>query len=124
MAMQENSSGDAETMLDVTLECLSLEREAERVECNAVADKLSPSEQQRRGMALNRLKVLSVETVLFGRVQLTLQLPGGRQLPPTKLTNGALVALRPSGALAATAATGTVTALHAASISVLSLIHI
>ena len=67
---------------------------AERIECNAVADALSPAEQQRRGTALNRLKVLPTETVLFGRVQITLQLAGGRPLPPTKLTNGALVALK------------------------------
>lgn len=105
-------------MLDMAMECLDLEREAEREECNALADSLSPAEQQRRGTAMHRLKVLSVETVLFGRVQLTLQLSGGRQLPPTKLTNGALVALRPASVLAAGAATGTVTALRATSISV------
>ena len=113
--MEDNAS---ETMMDTYLECLALEREAERAECNAVADTLTPAEQQRRGMALHKLRIASIETVLFGRVQLTLQLSGGRPLPPTKLSGGALVALRPATTLAAGAASGTVTALRASSISV------
>ena len=107
-------------LVERTIECLSLEREAERLECCALADTLSIAEAQRRGVALHKLRIASQETALFGRVMLTLQLPAGRPLPPTKLTSGAMVALRPaSGAVAAADATVcTVTALRATSISV------
>ena len=60
------------TPLDDWLECLALEREAEREECDAIADSLPPRELERRGIAIHRLKVASTETVLFGRAQLTL----------------------------------------------------
>ena len=108
----------ASTPLDGWLECLALEREAEREECNAIADTLPQRELERRGIAIHRLKIESTETVLFGRAQLTLQLSGGRPLPPTKITTGTMIALRPANAAAATATVGTVTALRPTSMSV------
>ena len=100
------------------LDCLSLEREAERDECLALQDSLGPHALQQRGLALNKLRLLSVETALFGRTLLTLHLPAGRSLPPTKLSSGAMVALRPSIAPATSAITGTVTALKEAVVCV------
>lgn len=109
---------DGSSLLTTTLECIALERDAEREECCLLADSVPVAEQQRRGVALFRLHVASSETALFGRVQLTLQLSAGRPLPPTKLSIGAMVGLRSSSAQAATAATGTVTAVRASSLSV------
>ena len=108
----------ATTFIERALACVALEREAERAECCTVADSMSPGEQQRRGLALFKLRIASAETALFGRVALTLQLSGGRPLPPTKISVGTMVGLRPGSALAATAATGTVTALRTATITV------
>jgi ATP-dependent RNA/DNA helicase IGHMBP2 len=109
---------DGEARLATALECLGLERDAERLECDAVADTLSAAEQARRGLALHKLRVEAVETALFGRVMITMHLSGGRPLPQTKLSTGAMVALRPSAMQAAGAATGTVTALRGTTISV------
>ena len=84
--MSDNTTADQAdpTPLDGWLECLALEREAEREECNAIADTLPQRELERRGIAIHRLKIESSETVLFGRAQLTMQLSGARPLPPTK----------------------------------------
>lgn len=91
------------------LECLALEREAEKDECTALHDSLPLAEQQRRGIALHRLRVSAFESALFGRTLVTLQLTGGRPLPPSKLSSGAMVGLRPASTSATTALVGTVT---------------
>ena len=85
------SDMDGEARLASALECLALERDAERLECDAIADTLSAAEQARRGLALHRLRVEAVETALFGRVMITMHLPGGRALPQSKLSTGAMV---------------------------------
>ena len=112
------SSTFEEALLDRFKECLALEREAERAECDALQEALPAKELERRGIALHKLRILSVETALFGRASVTLQLSGGRPLPPTKLSPGAMVALRPAAAAAAAASTCTVTAVRAASLTV------
>ena len=105
-------------LLQTSLECLSLEREAERDECLAMHEALGAHALQQRGLALHRLRLLSVESGLFGRTLLTLQLPAARALPPTKFSSGAMVALRPASASAAGAVTGTVTALKETAVCV------
>ena len=110
-------------LLESTLACLALEREAERAECLELQDNLPPRELERRGLGLHRLRVCEVETALFGRVQLKLGLMGGRSLPPTRLTPGATVAIRPAGAASAASAsspvlTGTLTRIGDASVGV------
>ena len=95
-----------------TLECLSFEREAEKQECLNLHEAMGPHALQQSGLALHRLRVASLESALFGRTLLTLQLTGSRPLPPTKLTGGAMVAMRPAAAPATSSITGTVTALR------------
>ena len=101
-----------------TLECLSLEREAEKQESLSLHEAMGLQALQQSGLALHRLRVASVESALFGRTLVVLQLTAKRPLPPTKLTAGAMVAMRPAAAPAASALTGTVTALREAEIHV------
>ena len=109
----------SEALLESTLACLALEREAERAECLELQDNLPPRELERRGLGLHRLRVSEVETALFGRVQFTLRLMGGRSLPPTRLTPGATVAIRPAAATASSPVlTGTLTRIGDASVGV------
>ena len=95
----------------VALECLSLEREAEKEESAALQDSLPMAELTRRGIALHRLRVTDLEAALFGRTLVKLQLTGARALPPSKLSSGAMVGLRPASASTASALVGTVTRL-------------
>ena len=107
-----------EMLLERFRSCLALEREAERGECDTLQESLPAKELERRGIALHRLRILSTETALFGRASITMQLSGGRPLPPTKLSPGAMVSLRPAAAAAAAASTCTVTAVRATSLTV------
>ena len=90
-------SVDASAWVDRTLASLSLELEAERLECLESQRGLTPREIERRGMGLHRLRLTSSDSGLYGRSLLTLSLPGGRTMPPTRLSVGASLALRPPG---------------------------
>ena len=59
-----------------------------------------------------------VETALFGRALLTLQLSGGRAIPPTRLSPGTTVALRPSDSKPNDALPGTLTRVSETSVNV------
>ena len=67
-----SEAGETPTPLDDWLECLALEREAEREECNAIADALPARELERRGIAIHRLRIESTETMnVMGPVALS-----------------------------------------------------
>lgn len=102
----------SDALIAAQRKCIALERDAEKLETEDLHDTVAPAELQRRGVALVKLHVTAVETALFGRALLTLQLTMARPLPPTKLTPGAMVFMRPSTALAGAAATGTVTSVR------------
>lgn len=104
--------------VEVLRACVKLERDAEQAETQHLHDSLSSAELQRRGVALTKLHTTAVETALFGRSMLTLQLTMARPLPPSKLTPGAQVFLRPSSAPASEAASGTVTSVRENAIKV------
>ena len=114
------TAGDAfqDALLARFHECLALERQAARAEVDALHESLPAKELERRGLALHRLRILSTETALFGRAQLTLQLSGARPLPPTRLSPGAMATLRPAAAAAAAGSTCTITALRASTLTV------
>lgn len=89
--------------------CLALEREEERLEHLHASASVDPRELERRGVGLHNLRIMSVEADLYGRSLLTLKPTGARPLPPTRLSPGAAVGLRPAGASAAEAVRGTLT---------------
>ena len=106
------------SLVDNALECLVLERNAERQECFELQGCIGSYELERRGLGLNRLRISEVETALFGRVMLKLKLTGGRPLPPTRLSPGATVALLPANSSAAEALNGTLTRMGEDTVSV------
>jgi ATP-dependent RNA/DNA helicase IGHMBP2 len=98
--------------------CLELEREEERLEHLHTSASVDPRELERRGVGLHNLRIESVESGLYGRTLLTLKPTGARPLPPTRLSPGVAVGLRPAGGSATDAVRATLTRVGGASVVV------
>jgi ATP-dependent RNA/DNA helicase IGHMBP2 len=123
---QKTQKMDVSAFVARTTELLQLERTAEIAEAQAFQANVSLTVLEARGVALHRLRLVSLATAMYGRSLVVLAtkrhgLVTDCPLPATKLSPGSIVDLRrskPGGGAAETLASGVVTRLAATQITV------